>query len=333
MRMNWKASSAGAFLSLWVLLCLSSSGAFAEDIGVANFGTATNGMPWAVVLEKGYFKEAGVDITGIISSLGGGTDIRVMLGGNLPFAEVGLSALLSANEAGADLVIVSCTSNSMSEFYWVTMRNSPINSIKDLKGKRLSFSNPGSNSEALAYWLVDLAGLNRKDAQYIAAGSLGAALTALENGAVDVAPIVDPIYPKIGSKYKTIARASELFPPISETIGVASRKTLRERPEVIRGIIVARRKAVEYMRTNPKESAAMIAKHYKTDVATIETVMSNLMKDVQGIPSWGLGNIEYTALDNMVHAISLIGAIKDKPDYRKYVDESYLPADLQSKKR
>ncbi len=212
--MNRK-STYRSVLALSVLTLLlgvaSSRDASAEDIGAANFGAAANGMPWAVALEKGFFKEAGVDITGVISSLGGGPDLRVLLGGNLPYAEAGLSAVAAANQAGADLVIVSDNVHTVSDILWVTRKDSPIESIKDLKGKKIAFSNPGSTTQALDYLLVDHAGFKREDVQFIAAGSLGAALTALENGGVDVAPMAEPAWTLNGAKYKTIARGSEIF--------------------------------------------------------------------------------------------------------------------------
>ena len=55
----------------------------AEEIDISNHGVAMNGMPYAVVLEKGYFKEQGLDITGIVSSPGGGTTVRNLLSGDL----------------------------------------------------------------------------------------------------------------------------------------------------------------------------------------------------------------------------------------------------------
>ena len=54
---------------------------------------------------------------------------------------------------------------------------------------------------------------------------------------------------------------------------------------------------------------------------------------VRGVPYWGLGNFEYESLNNLVHAMNLIGVIQGQLDWRKYVDESYLPVDLQSKSR
>src|SRR5262245_44638501 len=124
-------------LAAWLLHATTLPDARAEDIGAAYFGAASNGMPWAVALEEGFFKDAGVDITGVISSLGGGPDLRVLLGGNLPYAEAGLSAVAAANQAGADLVIVSDNVHTVSDILWVTRKDSPIASVKDLKGKKI----------------------------------------------------------------------------------------------------------------------------------------------------------------------------------------------------
>ena len=47
--------------------------ASAEEIVVSNYGVSANGMPYAVALEKGFFKAEGANVTGIITSAGGGT--------------------------------------------------------------------------------------------------------------------------------------------------------------------------------------------------------------------------------------------------------------------
>jgi NitT/TauT family transport system substrate-binding protein len=47
--------------------------ATAEEIAVGNYGVSANGMPFGVALVKGYFKDEGLNITGLISSAGGGT--------------------------------------------------------------------------------------------------------------------------------------------------------------------------------------------------------------------------------------------------------------------
>ncbi len=64
------------------------------------------GVPFAVALEKGYFKEAGVDVTGFITSEGGGTTVRNAMASEIPYGEVALPAAISAVKQGVDLTIV-----------------------------------------------------------------------------------------------------------------------------------------------------------------------------------------------------------------------------------
>src|ERR687886_640087 len=141
--------------------------ASAEEIDVANYGVATNGMPFAVALEKGYFKEAGLNIDAVRSSPGGGTDVRMLLGGDLPYTESSLAGVVAAINKGADLKIVSDNVHTVSK------------GLQDLKGKRISFTNPQSTTQALEFWLIEKAGLKQDDVKMIAAGSFGASLTAL----------------------------------------------------------------------------------------------------------------------------------------------------------
>ena len=109
---------------------------------------------------KGYFKEEGLNITGIISSAGGGTSLRNMLaGGGVPYGEVNPGVVVSAIHAGADLKIISDNVLTVAEFVWAVKPDSPIKTIKDLKGKKIGYTNPRSTSQALARMLLQIGGL------------------------------------------------------------------------------------------------------------------------------------------------------------------------------
>src|ERR1700751_3860623 len=47
-----------------------------ETITVTHWGSAFYGAPYAVAMAKGFFKKRGLDITGILTSAGGGTSVR-----------------------------------------------------------------------------------------------------------------------------------------------------------------------------------------------------------------------------------------------------------------
>ncbi len=77
-------------------------------------------MPFAVAVEKGYFKDFKADVTGILSSDRGGTTIRNLLGGKLAYGEAAVSAVVSAVQSGADLKIISGNVHTVAES---TVRN------------------------------------------------------------------------------------------------------------------------------------------------------------------------------------------------------------------
>ena len=78
-----------------------SGPATAENIAIGNYGTSANGMPYAVALAKGYFKEEGADVTGIIASQGGGTSVRNAMAG-VAYGEANPGAIAVAIQQGAD---------------------------------------------------------------------------------------------------------------------------------------------------------------------------------------------------------------------------------------
>src|SRR5438309_10670768 len=141
--------------TLGVLLACIAASASAEEIAVGNYGVSANGMPFGVALVKGYFKDEGLNITGLISSAGGGTSLRNMLaGGGVPYGEVNPGVVVSAILAGADLRIISDNVLTVAEFVWAVKPDSPIKSVKDFKGKKIGYTNPRSTSQALARMLL-----------------------------------------------------------------------------------------------------------------------------------------------------------------------------------
>ena len=102
-----KTGSCTRALAAAVLAAGLASAALAEEIVVSNYGVSANGMPFAVAMEKGFFKDEGANVTGIITSAGGGTTLRNMLAGNAPYGEVNPVVVVSAVLQGADLRIIS----------------------------------------------------------------------------------------------------------------------------------------------------------------------------------------------------------------------------------
>src|SRR5665213_1096243 len=132
--------------------------AAAENIAVGNYGSSANGMPFAVALAKGYFQEEGANVTGIVASEGGGTSVRNAMAG-VAYGEANPGAIAVAIQQGADIKIVSDNVLTIAEFAWLVKKDSPIKTIKDLKGKKIGYTNPRSTSQALDILMLAKAGL------------------------------------------------------------------------------------------------------------------------------------------------------------------------------
>ena len=242
-------------------------------------------------------------------------------------------SVVAAVQGSADLRIISGNVHTVAEFVWVAMLNSPIASINDLKSKRIGFTNPGSTSEALDYLLLEKAGIAKADVTLTRTGGFGAGLTVLEAGGIDVVPITEPLWSTNPGKYKIVASAPDVLPALSNVVGVTTAEAAKTRGDFIRGVIRARRKAVEFMIADPKESAQIIAKVYNLDPVVTERVVRGLIESEKkgGVPYWGPGDLKLDTMNNMIRAQKLVGAVKGDVDWSKMVDESFLPDDLKSK--
>ena len=306
--------------------------AAAEEIAVGNYGVSANGMPFGVALVKGYFKEEGLNITGLISSAGGGTSLRNMLaGGGVPYGEVNPGVVVSAILAGADLRIVSDNVLTVAEFVWAVKPDSPIKSVKDFKGKKIGYTNPRSTSQALARLLLQSGGYTEADAELVKTGGFGEGIAALDSGQIDVAPITEPLWSKVKGKYRAVVVASEVLPPLDNVVGVTTVEMAEKKGDFLKAVIRARRKAVKFMKEHPEEAAEIVAKQYNLEPAVALSAVKNLTTSTtKGVPYWGEGEIHMDGLKRMIEAQRSVGAITGEVDYSKIIDTRFLPDDLKA---
>jgi len=322
-------------LRFWMaaaVLAAFAAGSHAEEIAVGNYGVSANGMPFGVALAKGYFKDEGLNITGLISSAGGGTSLRNMLaGGGVPYGEVNPGVIVSAILAGADLKIVSDNVLTVAEFVWAVRQDSPIKTIKDIKGKKIGYTNPRSTSQALANMLLQIAGYKPEDAELVKTGGFGEGVAALESGQVDIVPITEPLWSKYKNKYRAVIVASDVLPPLDNVVGVTTVEMAEKKGDFIRAVIRARRRAVIFMREHPDEAAVIVAKEYNIEPEVARSAVRNLTTSkTKGVPYWGEGEIHLEGLKRMIEAQRSVGAINGEVDYSKIIDTRFLPDDLKA---
>jgi NitT/TauT family transport system substrate-binding protein len=314
------------FLALLSLLLLPAL-ANAETITVTHWGAAFYGAPYAVAMEKGLFKKYNVDVTGILTSNGGGTSVRNTLAGDLPFGEVALSAAISAINAGQPLVIIGCGAQSVADILWIAKKGSPLHSIQDLAGKKVGFTSPGSVTNMLILMAMKAKGMAPDSMKLVPAGGIGANLSAVLNGALDAGMTGEPTWSENEDKVQPVFWTKDILPPnMMQTVTVTTTDYAKEGGDKLRGLLAGRRDGVAYIEAHPDEAADITAKAFNGDPALYRKVFKHFVENHY----WSEGRMDYKAMDLMVEGLQIVGQQKGQVDWKGIVDLSFLPADLRS---
>jgi NitT/TauT family transport system substrate-binding protein len=306
---------------LAALLLVSAAPAAAEDVVVTQYKADPSGAAFAVAIDKGFFKQAGM-----ISGAGGGTSVRSAIASDLGFGEVSPAPVISAIEQGQDIKIVYLGSRSLADNVVIVMPNSPIKSVQDLKGKKFAISNPKSLGEMTAVLVFEQAGLKPDDVQRVALGSLSGALTALENGAVDATSIPGILFLARGgeSKYRVLLGPKEL-PLLPPAVGIATSDLMQKHGDKLRALIAGRREGVKFIYDHTPEAITILSRIYEPlPPKDVETLVRQLVE----AKFWSEGQIELQGLQNAVRAMKYVGSLEKDVDLTKIINTSFLPADL-----
>jgi len=303
----------------------ASAPAGAETITVTHWGSAFYGAPYAVAMAKGLFKPHGVDVTGILTSAGGGTSVRNTLAGELPFGEVALSAAVLAINSGQPLKIISGGVDTVADILWITQPDSPLKSIKDVVGKKVSYTSPGSVTNMLILMCLKSAGIDPKDVKLLPAGDIGANLSAVINRAVDAGMNGEPLWSENKDKVRPLFWSGDCFPPqMTQTVGITTTEYAKTGGDKLRAIIAGRREGAAYIAQHPDESADIVAKAYNGEPKLYREVFRHFLD----IKYWGDGRLNYEAMNRMTDGMQLVGRLKAPPEWSKLVDTSFLPKGL-----
>ena len=302
-------------------LLFLGAGARAESIHLSHFGEVMQSVPWAVALEQKLFQKNGADVTEVISSQGGGTTIRNMLAGGLGFGQSSAGATVTAIKAGLPVKIVGVDCDSVADILWVVKKDSPIKTVKDLKGKKFGTTHPGALTYVLGDVLLKANGLDYKDVTAVPVGT-GAGLAALDHDAVDATYEYEPLFSRDEGKYRVLARVSDVMPHVTTLFMVATKDMIDKQPDKLRAIMLTHKQAVDYIYAHPKEAADLAASRMVgVDKAVVERAVAGLAK----AKYWSEGGFDPTAMSQLGKVLLLTGEVKEPVDFKSISDERFLP--------
>lgn len=315
-------------LIMAIATLLANTAVRADSVVVTHWGSAYYGAPYAVAMAKGFFKQNGVDITGITSGAGGGTSVRNTLAGDLPFGEVALSATVQAIQHGEPLVMVCGGTDNVGDILWIARKGSALHSFADLKGKRVGFTAPGSVTNMVLLMALQKHGWDRSAFQMVPAGDIGANLSGVLSGAIDTGMTGEPVWSENEDKLQPVFWAKdEAGDRITQNVCITTRDfaASKEGAAKIRALLAARRDGVRYLYAHPDEAADIMAKAYTGDPALYRKVFQHMV----ALHYWEEGTFDYQGMNRMMDGLRILGQIKGDVDWSKMVDTGFLPPDVK----
>jgi NitT/TauT family transport system substrate-binding protein len=314
----------GAVLGL--LIALNASPAVAgKAFTVSQYGIVSATLPWAVALEKGYFKQNELDVDNVISANGGGTAVRNMLAGDFPFAELSTAATIAGLRQGMKLKIIYAAVHNMGETSWMVLPDSPVKTLADLKGRKAGYNNPRSATEQVLRTVLARNGLSN-DVTLVSTGGQAAGLTILRQKGIDATVASDPAITIAGDKLRLLFRVSDYLKDLVWSIGVTTEEFAKANPQMLRSLIKTRRQGVQFILKEPEEAAKIYAKVWQFDGDLARRIVPQFAK----FNYYSQGDISKAGLDTVVEGMQLTGELRGPIDLGSAIDKSFLPEDLRN---
>jgi len=279
--------------------------------------------PLYVAIEKGFYRDAGLDVNVDYSMENDNTVLTAT--NELQFAVVSGEQVLLARAQEMPVVYVMAWYQQYPVGIAVKT-SSGINSVADLKGKKVGLPGLYGTSYIGAIAMLDAAGLKESD---VILDSIGynqvEILMADKDDAVVIYVANEPVQlEKLGAEIK-VFKASDAMELVANGI-ITNEKTLKENPELVQALVTATLKGLEYATDHPEE-AYEICKKYVENLAEAdqEVQMQVLLRSIELWQAERMGYSEPAAWENMQRILLEMGLLSSELDLTAAYDNTFIP--------
>lgn len=194
--------------------------------------------------------------------------------GSVAFGESGEAPPIFAQAANSNLVYVANQPEAPKAEALIVQKDSKIQSVSDLKGKRVAL-NKGSNVHYLLLKILEANNIKLSDIEVIYLPPSDAR-AAFERGAVDAWVIWDPFFAaaehQIGAR--VIATGENLVNNLQ--FYLADRKFAESNPQIIKAVVNELNLTTQWVAQNQGEAAKLLQKPTGLDFNVLETSISRM---------------------------------------------------------
>jgi NitT/TauT family transport system substrate-binding protein len=290
-------------------------------IGTAVLGDYAMAGPVIVALEKGFFRQEGINAE-FVPFRGGPDLLKAVLAGDVLIAVSGSTDILVFREAGSPIKMIA----THTEGNHFTLNVAPdVAALGDLKGKAIGITRAGSTTWIFARMLAKQQGWDPdRDVKIVALGALDAQLAALSRK--EIAAFVwgdGGAVTEQQGKSKILMRLDRFTPQWISQIDYASEDAIRKDPESIRKGLRGIFRGLRFMKEHPEDAAPMAAKRLGW---TPEAVLRAHKVSSPLFPYDG--SISVQALGSMQEVLLEYAIIKKKLPLEEHYTKDFVPVKL-----
>ncbi|MDQ7903346.1 ABC transporter substrate-binding protein [Phytohabitans sp. ZYX-F-186] len=235
-----------------------SGGELAKVTYLTSFGNFGRDAYGWVALEKGFFREAGFDVT-IQKGQGTGGNITTIVSGKADYTPIDLTGgLLTFGKGTKDFTAVAAIQQRTMAAIASTS-DKKITTPKDLEGKTLA-DTPGSVVRNLFPTYAKLANVDYNKVKW-QDGEAATLIATLGSGKVDgIGQFVvgRPTIEAVTKKTPTFLPYSDYLTDLYGNVLITSTKNAKEKPEEVKRFTQALLKGLEYSLANPEEAGKIL---------------------------------------------------------------------------
>ena len=279
--------------------------------------------PLYVAMDKGYYREAGLDVTLDYSFETDG--VSLVGANNLQFSVASGEQVVLARAQGLPVTYVLCWYQQYPVGVAASTQEG-IHTPADLKGKKIGIPGLYGASYIGFQALLEAGGLKESD---VTLDSIGfnqvEALMAGQEQAAVIYVTNEPVQLNASGFPVDVLRVADYLQLVGNGL-ITNETTLKENPDLVRRMTSATLKGIQDTLDNPDE-AYEISKKYvegldQSDTAVQKQVLA-LSMDLWKAPR--LGYSDEKAWDNMQQLLLKMGLIKQAEDLSKVYSNEYLP--------
>lgn len=241
------------------LVCQPAKESLAADkVRVAYSALApTQGVLW-VAQVAGLFPKNGLDADLVYTRAA----IETLIAGEVHFGQMTGALMFSARLQGADPVMLAGVQDILNDRLVV---RPGINSVEDLKGKRIGVFRFGSASHMRLLNVLPRYGMTERDVTFFQVGDTPERLIALHSGSIDATLLSPPDhFLALRGGTRIILNLRDLNVPYQGTGLVTTQRLLAKNRDVARRFVKAFVEAIHLVRTDPAVSRRAFAKYRQT---------------------------------------------------------------------